>query len=143
MDPLIEADALCSGFLPFLVLFPSIGLPGITCMGQSLSHSVCTNHCSSPDVEEPCPQVPWGPLYAVFSEQVCSQGRVHIFSLVGLLLGCLDPRSPALWNFVPLFCCLPTIPLLVLGRPVPALVWRLLPHGVLEKGTIWVPVVNL
>lgn len=143
MDPLIEADALCSGFLPFLVLFPGLGLPGITCMGQSLSHSVCTNLFSSPGVEEPRPQVPWEPLYAVFSGQVCSQGRVHIFSLVGLLLGCLDPRGPALWNFMPLFCCLPTIPLLVLVRPVPALVWRLLPRGVLEKGTIWVPVVNL
>ena len=143
MDPLIEADALCSGILPFLVLFPGLGLPGITCMGQSLSHSACTDLFSSPDVEEPRPQVPWGPLYAVFSGQVCSQGRVHIFSLVDLQLGCPDPRGPALWNSVPLFCCLPTIPILVLGRPVPALVWRLLPHGVLEKGTIWVSVVNL
>ena len=143
MDPLIEADALCSGILPFLVLFPGLGLPGITCMGQSLSHSACTDLFSSPDVEEPRPQVPWGPLYAVFSGQVCSQGRVHIFSLVDLQLGCPDPRGPALWHSVPLFCCLLTIPLLVLGRPVPALVWRLLPHGVLEKGTIWVPVVNL
>ena len=143
MDPLIEADALCSGILPFLVLFPGLGLPGITCMGQSLSHYACTDLFSSPDVEEPRPQVPWGPLYAVFSGQVCSQGRVHIFSLVDLQLGCPDPRGPALWNSVPLFCCLPTIPLLVLGRPVPALVWRLLPYGVLEKGTIWVSVVNL
>lgn len=74
MDPLIEADALCSGFLPFLVLFPSIGLPGITCMDQSLSHSVCTNHCVVLMLRSLVHRPP-GTTYAVFSEQVCSQGE--------------------------------------------------------------------